>query len=153
MNRWARIVLALAALATLGWVLAGASGWSVADDATLARHTLLSYLVLLALILTHGWVAVFAVASNRLVARRATLPGTARRELSRARLAAFAAACSAVAATLAQFLISNALYPARLVARPHAIAGWATTGILVLAWIAERRALTRHGRALAALEN
>ena len=152
MNRWARIVLALAALATLAWAGAGEMGRSVVDDATLAQHTLASFLVLLALVLTHGWVAVFSLVSNRLVGRRVALDAEARRDLAGARRVACVAACVAVAAALAQFLVSNALYPARLVARPHAMLGWATTAALVLAWLAELRALTRHGRVLARVQ-
>jgi len=152
-NRWARIVLTLAALATLAWIGAGAMGWSVVDDSTLARHTLVSFLVLLALVLTHGWVALFVVVSSRLVGRRATIDLEARRQLALARRASLVAAIAAVAAALALFLLSNALYPTRLLARPHALAAAAATAVLVVAWIAELRALKRHGRALSTVEN
>lgn len=151
MNRWARIVLAMSALATLAWAGAGFAGRSVVDDPTLARHTLLSFLVLLALVLTHGWVAVFAVVSGRLLRRRLTPPAQIARRLARARWLAVAAATLAVAAALGLFVISNALYPARLQARPHGLLGWASVAALVVAWLAERHALTRQERALAML--
>lgn len=149
MNRWARIVLALSAAATLAWIGAGAMGWRVADDATLAQHTLVSYLVLLALVLTHGWVVAFAIVSNRLLVARAAIGAGARAQLARAGRIAVGAALAAVGAALALFLVSNALYPARLAERSHAIAGGASTAVLVVAWIAEWRALSRHGRELA----
>jgi hypothetical protein len=151
-NRWARIVLALSAAATLAWIGAGAMGWRVVDDSTLAQHTLVSFLVLLALVLTHGWVAFFVVVSSQLVGRRATISDQALRQLSLARRVSLAAAFAAVAAALALFLLSNALYPARLAARPHALAAGAATAVLVAAWIAELHALKRHGRALAKAE-
>jgi hypothetical protein len=152
-NRWARIVLALSAFATLAWIGAGATGWRVVDDSTLARHTLVSFLVLLALVMTHGWVALFVVVSSRLVRRRATIPGEALRQLALARFVSLIAAVAAVVAALALFVMSNALYPARLAARPHALAAAAATAVLVAAWIAELRALDRHGRALSTVEN
>jgi hypothetical protein len=151
MNRWARIVLALSALATLAWAGAGLAGRSIVDDLTLARHTLLSFVVLLALVLTHAWVAMFALVSSGLLRRRIAPPAVAARELARARWSAVIAAAVAMAAALGQFLVSNALYPARLKAGQHGLFGWASVAILVLAWLAERQALARHGRALATL--
>jgi hypothetical protein len=151
MNRWARIVLALSAFATVGWTASALAGYRVDSDATLARHTLFAFAVLLALVLTHGWVAVFALVANPLVRRRAALPAATARALAAARRLAVAAAVVAIAAALAQFLAANALDPARLRAAPHAFAGWASVALLVLAWLAERHALARHGRALATL--
>ena len=151
MNRWGRIVLALSALATLAWAGAGLTGRSVVDDPTLARHTLLSFVILLALVLTHGWVAVFALVSGSLLRRRVEPGMETARQLTRARRLAVVAATVAVAVALAQFLVSNALYPARLKAGQHGMFGWASVVVLALAWLAERSALARHGSTLATL--
>ncbi|HLF55367.1 MAG TPA: hypothetical protein VI942_00840 [Thermoanaerobaculia bacterium] len=149
MNRWSRIVLGLAVIATAAWLAAGALGYRVADDRSLAIHTLISFVALLGIVLTQGWIAVFAAVSERLVSRRTE---GARGELARARRVAVASATLAIAAAAAQFTVANAHYPGRLGARTHLVAGVASAAILLLALAAETRALSRHGRAIAALE-
>jgi hypothetical protein len=151
-NRWARIVLTLAALATAGWIAAGVAGYTVASDDTLARHTLLAFSALLALLLTHAWVAVFAAASARaLRGRHSEASGAALVELVKAARLAAGGASVAIAAAVLQFTLSSALYPGRWPPRAHALAGLFATVLLVAALLIEARALRRHERAARAL--
>ena len=153
MNRWSRIVLALRALALLGWLGTGARGFRVADDSTLVGHTLVGFVALLAILLTQSWIAVFALVSTRLVRRRAEA-GRAEllRSLGRARTTAVVAALLASGAALVQFTVSNALYPGRLVARTHLWAALGSALVVALALAVEAAALARHGRAIGALD-
>jgi len=146
MNRWGRIVMALASLATAAWIGAGALGYDVVDGGTLARHTLLAFSALLALVLCHAWIAVYLLVAERLV-RAANAAAAA--ALARSRRLGVAAAALAVTATIAQFTSANALYPARLDARWHALAALATVVVLVLALALERSALAAAGRSAA----
>lgn len=152
MNRWARIVVAMAAVATAGWIAAGVLGFRVADDGTLADHTLISFAALLLLLLSQTWVAAFALASERLALRRVDRRRAEAATMVRSgRIAALWAGVAIVAA-LAQFTVSNALYPGRLEPRAHTVAGAAAALAIVLALAVEVRALRRHGRAAAALD-
>jgi hypothetical protein len=149
MNRWAKIVWSVALAATLGWIGVGLSGYRVADQPTLALHTQAALVALLALLLAHGWMVVFALVSRRLVARAA---GAAPRALAAACRTTLAAGFFAVSVALAQFALSNALFPARLVARSHALAAAASLVVLIAALVVEARALAAHARAVAALD-
>jgi hypothetical protein len=151
MNRWSRIVLGLAALAAAAWLATGALGFRVADDRTLAEHTLLGFVALLGLVLTQSWIAVFALVSGRLIGRRTGGARPELIELARAGRRATAAGVAAVVAATAQFTLSNALYPGRLDARSHLAAAIASAVVVALALVVETRALARHGRAAAAL--
>ncbi len=149
MNRWSRIVLAIGLVATASWVGAAGIGFQVDSQESLGFHMMLSFGALLALVLVHGWVALFAIASERWVK---SASGRASVELAATRRLAVGAASVALLAALLQFTLSNALYPARLQALPHALAGLASCLVLAAALIVEARALTRHGREIAALD-
>jgi len=148
MNRWAKIVLALTALAAAGWIGTGVYGFRVADDATLTRHTLVSFVALVTIVLGQGWIAVFAAVSPRLVASAAPDRPELVAAVRRVRLWAVGAAVVAVLAVLAQFVVANALYPGRLDARAHALAGSVSAALLLVATAVEAWALARHGRAV-----
>ena len=148
MNHWARIVLALSLAATLGWIAAGVLGYRVDDARTLAIHTLVSFAALLALVLVHGWVVVFSVVSVRLLRGRVEPLGPEVAMLVRARNVAAVAGGAAIACALVQFTVSNALFPARLPPRQHALAAGLSLVVLLAAWAAEAVALTWHGRAV-----
>jgi hypothetical protein len=152
MNRWARIVVTLAGLAWAGWLLAGTIGFRVIDDGTLADHTLISFVALLGLVLTQAWVAAFALAAERLALPRADRDRAEAAAMVRSGRRAAGWALVATLAALAQFTVSNALYPGRLGARGHAAAGTAAALVILVAMILEARALGRHGRAAAALD-
>jgi len=149
MNGWARIVWSLGLAATLGWIGAGAFGYRVVDQATLGLHTLASFAALLALLLAHGWMAVFALTSRNLVARVA---GATSPALASACRATFLAGVLAILAASAQFSVSNALFPSRLAARTHAAAAAASIVVLVAALAVQARGLAAHGRAIAELD-
>jgi hypothetical protein len=149
MNRWARIVWSLALVATLGWIGVGVHGYRVADQPALHLHTLGAFVALLALVLAHGWMAIFALVSRGLVARAAGVPP---RALAAACRATLVAGTLAVAIALAQFALSSALYPERFTARAHALAAGASLIALVGALAFEARALAVHAREVAALE-
>ena len=146
MNRWAKIVMTLAALATSGWVAAGALGFRVRDDSSLALHTLVSFSALLALVLLHSWVAVFAAWSAiglRPFAPRGAAAAVELRRIARRTLVASAAA---VLVGGAQFVVSNLLYPAHLSPSAHGFAGAASAIVFALVLVVEARALAAHGR-------
>jgi hypothetical protein len=149
MNRWAKIVWTLATLGTAGWVGVGLHGYRVADQPTLGLHTLGAFAALLVLLLAHGWMAIFALASRRLVARAA---GGAPPALARACRATLFAGVLAMAAAGAQFWLSNALYPARLVARDHALAAAGSIVVLLAALVVEALALGAHARTVERLD-
>lgn len=151
MNRWAKIVLALAALATAGWLAAGVLGFRVRDDASLAMHTLVSFSALLALVLFHSWVAVFTAWSAAGLRRSAPRGTAAAVELRRIARRTLAAGAAAVLAGGTQFVVSNLLYPAHLSPGVHALAGAAATIVLTLVLAVEARALAAHGRIAARL--
>jgi hypothetical protein len=145
-NRWSRIVLAISLAATLAWIAAGALGYRVHDARTLAIHTLVGFAALLALLLVHGWVVVFSVVSVRLLRAHVEPFGPLRMELVRTRNLAAVAGVAAIVTVLLQFTVSNALFPARLQPRQHALAAGLSLVVLVAAWAAEAVALARHGR-------
>lgn len=146
MNRWANIVWSIALVATLGWLGAGALGYRVHDQRSLTIHTLASFVALLALLLAHGWMAVFALASRRFVARAS---GSDSPALASAGRAVLFVSLLAIVAALAQFTVSNALFPARLKAKGHAQAAALSASAIALALVVEMRALRRHARAVA----
>jgi len=148
MNRWAKIVLALTALAAAAWIGTGVYGFRVADDATLTRHTLVSFLALVTIVLGQGWIAVFAALSPRLVASATPSRPELVAGLRRVRRWAVSAAVVAVLAVLAQFVVANALYSGRLDARTHALAGALSAALLLASTAVEGWALARHGRAV-----
>jgi hypothetical protein len=145
LNRWARIVWTLSLLAAAGWIAGGWAGYEVRDGATLARHTLLVFAALLVIVLTHGWVAIYLVTFERLLARDATLSAHQSASLARARRRGAIGAALATIATVAQFAISNALYPARLVGSWHALAALVSSLALAFAAALEWRALSAAG--------
>jgi hypothetical protein len=151
LNRWARIVFGLAFAASIAWIAGGALGYRIVDDESLAQHTLLGFVALLALILAHGWIVAFAAVSFRLVGQRVASHDPVVAELGRSRTGAAIGAALAILASTAQFVVSNALYPGRLSPFWHAVSG-ALSALSVLAALAiEIRALRRHGRAIRAL--
>jgi uncharacterized membrane protein len=149
MNRWSRIVWWLAIVSTAGWIAGGLLGYRAVDQLTLARHTLTSLVALLALILCHSWIALFSLVSRGLLSRTGA---EIDRQLRSAIGIAAVAATVAIVAAVAQFTVSNALFPARLEATRHAIAGGSSVLVLVLALVFEGRALARHGAAVRTLE-
>lgn len=149
MNRWGRIVWSLAALASAAWISGGLLGYRIVDAETLARHTLVAFSALLALALTHLWVAVYLVVLERLMRRGFATSAAATRALTSARRRGVAAAAVAVFAPVAQFTSANALYPSRLDAGWHAVAGLLTAIALGVALGLERRALRDAGGAAA----
>lgn len=150
MNRWAKIVVSLSAVATAGWLAAAGLGFRVADTESLARHTLWSFAVLLALVLFHTWVATFAAVSASRLRRNSLEPGGAA-ELSRIARRALAAGATTLLAVTSQFVVSNLLYPARLSPRWHAISGVASAVVVVVGLVVEARALSAHGKLAARL--
>jgi hypothetical protein len=146
MNRWGRIVWTLAAVATAAWLAGGLAGYRVADLPTLARHTLLAFSALLALALTHLWVAVYVVVFERLMRDRVGLDAAEASALRTARRRGLAGAAIALIAAIAQFTSANALYPARLDPAWHAGAGLVTLVALGAALALEAAALRRAGR-------
>jgi hypothetical protein len=106
-------------------------------------------LALLALILCHSWIALFSLVSRRLLSRAGA---EVDRRLTASIGVAAAAALAAIVAALAQFTVANALFPARLEAHRHAIAGGVSVLVLVVALVFEGRALARHGASVRELE-
>ena len=149
MNRWAKIVWTMSAVAAAGWIGAGALGYRVEDQRTLAIHTLASFVALLALLLAQVWMAVFALASRALVARAT---GERDRALASAARRLLFASVLAVAAATAQFTVSNALFPAKLRAESHGRAAAASILVVVAALVVEARALRGHGRTIEEIE-
>ncbi len=152
MNRWSRIVLALAAVATLSWLYAGATGFRVNDDQSLALHTLISFAALLALVLTHTWVAVFVVVSERLIRRRGGCADSELRALAQARRRGLSGALASVGLAVSMFALSNALIPGHLDRRNHLVMAVIACLAVVGALLLEAQALSLHGRATRALE-
>jgi len=148
MNRWARIVLVLSAVATLAWLVGGLLGWSVASDATLARHTLVSFGALLALLLCQGWIVVFLAVSERKIGALAGVPAGELAEIGRARRDASVAAVLVLAAVTGQFAISSLTFPSRFDRLVHVVGGAASVLLLVVAWAVETKAFGRHERAV-----
>jgi hypothetical protein len=148
-NRWAKIVWTMSAAAAVGWIGAGALGYRVEDQRTLALHTLASFVALLALLLTQVWMAVFALASRTLVARAT---GGRDRALASAARWLLLASLFAIGAATAQFTISNALFPAKLRAKSHAQAAAASIVVVFAALVVEARALRGHGRTIEEIE-
>lgn len=146
MNRWCRIVLALSVAATVVWISGGWVGYQVRSDSTLARHTLLVFGALLALLLTHGWVGIYLVTLERLLRRRADLGPDVHSALARSRRWGVSGAALGVTAPLAQFLSGNALYPGRLDAQWHAVGGLLSAVALTVTLALEWRALRRVSR-------
>lgn len=146
MNRWGRIVWSLAALATAAWLVGGLAGYRVDDLPTLARHTLLAFSALLALALTHLWVAVYLVVFERLMRARVGVAAAEASALRSARQRGLTGAALALVATVAQFTTANALYPARLDPAWHAGAGLVTLVALGAALALEAAALRQAGR-------
>jgi hypothetical protein len=151
-NRWSRIVWTLALAASLAWVGGGWLGYAVRDDATLARHTLLVFSALLALVLTQGWVAIHLIAAERLLSRVAGCSTAERATLVRARRQGGVAALVAMASAIGEFAVSNAVYPARLTPRWHALGALASVLILAVALAVEMGALRRAGIVARALD-
>jgi len=150
-NRWSRIVWTLSLLAAIGWIAGGWFGYEVRDGASLARHTLLVFFALLALVLTHGWVAIYLLAVEQLLRRRARPSQSEESSLARARRRGAIGAALAIAAALAQFAVSNALFPDRLDAGWHAWGALGTAMLLALAALLERSALAATGELARAL--
>ncbi len=148
MNRWARIVWSIALVGSLGWLGAGALGYWVEDQETLVLHTLASFLALLVLVLAQVWMAVFVIASRRLVARAT---GSDSPALASAARAVLLVSLIAIVAVCAQFTLSNALFPARLEPKQHAQAAAVSMAALALALIVEARALRAHARAVSTM--
>jgi len=146
MNRWGKIVLVLATVATAAWLVSGWLGRSVIDDATLARHTLIAFSALLALLLTHGWIVAYLLLLRRYLGAAVSLEPKDRRELDRGRAIGVGSAGAAVVSALLLFTVSNALYPARLKAGPHTWAAIVCSVVLVAALVVEGRALVSAGR-------
>jgi len=145
MNRWSRIVVFLSAVAAVAWTGAGWLGFRVTDLATLARHTLVSFSALLALLLVHLWVAIYLLTLERLLTRQGTVAGAAAATLASARRAGAGGALVAIVAVVAQFTTANALFPGRLEPRWHAAAGLASVVALIVALALETVALRRAG--------
>jgi len=152
LNRWARIVLSLSALSTAGWIVSGALGYRIHDPSALFRHTLIAFAALLGIVLTQAWIATFSIVSLRLARRLGLESREAFRRAARASGWSVIAALLSILSALILFTLSNALYPARLAARPHGEEAAASAAILVIALVVEARMLTRHGRAMAELE-
>lgn len=145
MNRWSRIVWTLALGASIAWVVGGAEGYRVHSDATLARHTLITFGALLGLVLTHTWVGVYLLTFERLLKRRVELGAREVDALRLARVGGVASAVGAIAVALLEFLLANALYPARLDPARHAVGGAVSALLLATLLVVEGRALSRAG--------
>jgi len=145
-NRWARIVWVLAVAATGGWVFSAWLGRGVVSDPTLARHTLVAFAALLALVLAHGWIATYLLLLSRALPRAAELGREEKRRLFDNRIRGVVSAVTSILAALALFAVSNALYPARLEARPHAWFALVSCVVLTAALGLEARSLSVVGR-------
>ena len=120
MNRWSKIVLGIALLASAGWVAAGAAGDGAdRDPESMVLHTLLAYAATLVWLLADTWIVVFLLGCERAARRlaRGTPPALETLARTRRRVAAFGAA--AVALALGQFALSGLLYPGRFPAALH----------------------------------
>lgn len=151
MNRWSRIVWTLALLGALAWIVGGSFGYEVRDNASLARHTLLVFAALLALVFTHGWVAVHLLVVERLLRRSSRLSARETSIMASARRRGAAGATLALVSVVAQFAVSNALYPGRLGAGWHALGALGSALVLGLALTLEWAALTAAGKVAKAI--
>jgi hypothetical protein len=144
MNRWARIQTGIAGAGTLAFAAAGAHGWATRFDAAgLPLHAQVSLLATLALVLSHTWIALFALACRR---RLAAAPG-----LRAAESRMIAAAVLALGAAVAHFAIAGRLFAAHTTGRIHLVSAITTLAILAAALVVEARALGRHQREASAL--
>lgn len=147
MNRWSRIVVAIALVGCAAWIAAGLAG----DEAgrgpgPLGQHTLVAFGATLALLLADVWLIVYLVASARL----ARAAGVDLGPLSRSRRAVCVLAGLAAALAVCAFALAGALYPDRL--SPSLHVGLAVTTLVAHAalLVAAVRHLARHESALAA---
>jgi hypothetical protein len=152
MNGWAKVQFAIAALATAGFAAVGGHGFRVAADAALfALHTQLALVATLALVLSQGWMALFAIGSERRL-RALLAPGaTARVELARVRDRVAGVALAALGATLVHFALAGRLFASQAPRWIHACAALAALAVQCLALAVEARELARHQRLVAGL--
>jgi hypothetical protein len=111
LNRWSRIVFAIAVAGCLAWVAAGLAGREAGrGPEPLAVHTLVAFGATLALLLADLWVVVYLATCTRL----ARAAGRDLSALGRARRSVYAAAILAVLLAITAFAVAGALYPGRL---------------------------------------
>lgn len=136
MNRWTRIVFAVAGLGIAGWCLAGWNGRALAaQGGEPGLHALLAFVSTLTLLFADVWLVVYLVALAR--ALRAAGATTA----ARPPVAVLVAAAVAIAATVCQFSVAGALYPGQLPGRLHGL-------LALLALAAQAALLVLSARAL-----
>jgi hypothetical protein len=147
MTRWSRIVVGIAAAASVAWLVAGLAGRDAdAGPEPLAVHTLISFGATLALLLADVWVIVYLATGARL-ARRA---GLELARLARGRVLVYSLAGLAAALAVASFTLAGALYPGRLPAALHLALALATLVAQIAFVSVAARHLGRHEAALAA---
>jgi len=147
MNRWSRIVVAIALAGCGAWIAAGLAG----DDAgrgpeALGLHALVAFGATLALLLADVWLIVYLAAGARL----ARAAGVDLGPLSRGRRAVCALAGLAAALAVFAFALAGALYPDRLSPVLHVGLAVATLVAHAALLTVAVRHLARHERALAA---
>jgi hypothetical protein len=146
MNRWSRIVLGIALLASAAWVAVGAAGGAAdRDPEAMVRHTLLAYAATLVWLLADTWIVVFLIGCERAARRLAPGPAPALAGLARARRRVASLGAASAALALGQFAFSGLLYPDRFPAAAHVT-------LALLALLAQLVFVASAARALTGLE-
>ena len=147
MNRWSRIVAAIAVAGCVAWLAAGFAGRDAGHGPeALAVHTLVAFGATLALLLADVWVVVYLATSARL----ARAAGIDLDRLARGRTAVCSLAVLAAALAVTAFTLAGALYPGGMPPALHVGLALATLAAQVVFLIVAVRHLGRHEAALAA---
>ncbi len=147
MNRWSRIVFAIACVGAVAWMGAGWAGREVASDPDrMPIHTLLGFGATLTLLFADCWIVTFLVACER-AARQLGPAGTAAADRGTgARRRAVLLGGLAAATSVGHFALSGLLFPQRLEPRIHLALAGVAFGLQVVFMVVARRDLTAQNR-------
>lgn len=152
MNGWAKVQFTIAALATAGFAAVGAQGFRVAADAALfALHAQLALVATLALVLGQGWMALYAIGSERRLRALLAAGAAAGNGLARVRDRVAGVALAALGVTLVHFAVAGRLFASQAPRWIHACAALVALAVQCLALVVEARELARHQRLAAGL--
>lgn len=147
MNRWSRIVVAIAVAGCLAWVAAGLAGRDAGGGPMpLARHTLVGFGATLTLLLADVWVVVYLATGVRLARRE----GRDLDALALERRVVYASAILAAAFAVTAFTLAGARYPTDMSPALHVGLALSTLVAQLVFLVAAIRLLARHEAALQA---
>jgi hypothetical protein len=148
MNRWSRIVAAIAVAGCLAWLGAGLAGRSAGSGPQpLALQNRVGFGATLTLLLADVWVIVYLATGARL----ARAAGFDLSRLARGRRVVYSLAVLAAVLAVTQFTLAGALFPGRMAPAVHVALALAALAAQIAFLIVAVRHLARHEVVLASL--